>query len=65
MAKLKTKVLEQTIEEYMELVEPKRKEEAEELLQIMKTITGEKPRIWKDVVGFGTFSYTRSDGNKL
>ena len=65
MAELKTKILDQTIEEYLGLIDPKRKEEAKELLQIMKTITREKPRIWKDVVGFGTYSYTRSDGNKF
>ena len=65
MAELKTKVTDQSIEEFMVLVDPKRKEEANELLVMMKSVTGEVPKIWKDVVGFGTYSYKRSDGNEF
>ena len=55
MAELKTKVTDQSIEEFMESVDPKRKQEANELLLMMKAVTGEVQKIWKDVVGFGTY----------
>lgn len=42
-----------------------RREDCQALLEIMKRVTGEEPRVWSSgVVGFGTFHYKSSSGQE-
>jgi len=59
MAELKTKQLDTSVAEFLKTItdEPKRKD-CMVLLEMMKKVTKETPRIWgNNVVGFGTFHY--------
>ena len=59
---LKTKASDQPVSEFVQGVDPRRQDETNILLQLFAKITGEKPRIWNDMIGFGRYSYERSDG---
>ena len=55
------------VDEFIENVaNKKRKEDAKVLLEIMKTITGEEPKIWGvSIIGFGKYSYQRKNGDEF
>ncbi len=57
----------QNVLEFLNQVEnDQRRKDGLELLEIMKTVTGEEPRIWgKNLVGFGKFSYQRKNGDEF
>ena|SRR5688500_14342178 len=59
MAKIKTKVTEDSIEAYMESIDNEQKQEdCKALLKIFSSVTKEKPKLWSNnTVGFGTFHY--------
>lgn len=52
-------------EDYLATVEPpRRREEAAEMLALMRRVTGEKAVMWGDsIVGFGAYDYTYDSGH--
>jgi hypothetical protein len=59
MAELKTKVTNQSPEEFLNSIEPEQKRiDALELLKLFEKVTGEKPVMWgTSIIGFGTYHY--------
>jgi hypothetical protein len=55
------------VNEFIEGISNKRqKKDSEELLQIIKEITGLEPKIWGvSIVGFGKYSYKRKNGDEF
>lgn len=51
-----------SVQTYLEEVTPgKRRRDAETLLELMTRVTGESPRLWSSVIGFGhTTTSTRA-----
>lgn len=66
MAKLKTTPNEQDVEAFINNIEnPVRQRDCRVLLQMMKAITGEPPRMWgNSIVGFGTYHYQYDSGRE-
>src|SRR5690348_3211523 len=62
MAKLKTKITEDSIDTYIENIDNEQKrEDCKTLLKIFSSVTKEKPKLWSNnTVGFGTFHYKSS-----
>ena len=58
---LKTIATDIPLNEFMDKVDENRINEAKTLLNLFKKVTGKKPIIWNDVIGYGSYSYTRSD----
>lgn len=70
MAKKETLVNAQTDNSVVDFIEnvdnEQRKADSKEILEIMKDVTGEEPKMWgKSMVGFGKFSYKRKDGKEF
>ena len=43
-----------------------RRKDGEQLLEIMKKITGDEPKLWgKSIIGFGKYSYQRKNGDEF
>ncbi|MEM7365683.1 MAG: DUF1801 domain-containing protein, partial [Pseudomonadota bacterium] len=59
---LKTKATDRAVTDFMADVDPRRQEESQVLLNLFSKITKEAPKIWNDMVGFGTYAYERADG---
>lgn len=61
---LKTKVNDASVEKFLNSVEhDKRREDGLKVLDIMREVTGEEPKMWgKSIVGFGTFHYKSKSG---
>ena len=59
MAKLKTKVTEDSIDTYIEnIANEQKREDCKALLKIISSVTKETPKLWSNnTVGFGTFHY--------
>lgn len=58
MAELKTKATGASVEKFLASADPKRREDAKEILQIMKAATKEKPKMWgTSIIGFGQYHY--------
>lgn len=59
MAELKTKLTTQKPEDYLNQIEPEEKrQDGFKLLELMESITGEKPQMWgASIVGFGKYHY--------
>ncbi len=58
MAEIKTKVNSASVEKFLASSDPKRREDAKEILQLMKAATKEKPKMWgTSIVGFGQYHY--------
>lgn len=54
----KTTVTNQSVDEFLETVSQKRRDEAHVLIQMMQRISGEKPKMWgPSMIGFGTYHY--------
>ena len=64
MAELKTKQNDASVIDFLNAVEnPQRKEDAFTVLEMMKTASGEEPKMWGgSIVGFGTYQYTYANG---
>ena len=65
-ADLKTKPTSADVEKFINSVEnKKRKEDALEILDIMKIITKEEPKIWgPSIIGFGSYHYKYESGRE-
>jgi hypothetical protein len=66
MADNKNKQNEGDVLAFLNSVEhPKRKEDSFAIMDMMKEITGEEPKIWgKSMVGFGSYHYTYASGRE-
>ena len=50
---------------YLERITPeKRQRDAERLLELMTRVTGETPRLWGSVIGFGQYHYKYASGRE-
>jgi hypothetical protein len=55
----------ESVRNYLDGVTPeKRRRDAETLLQLMTRITGESPRRWGSVIGFGQYHYKYASGRE-
>ncbi|MEK6220737.1 MAG: DUF1801 domain-containing protein [Chloroflexota bacterium] len=66
MSELKTKLNEGDVEVYLNSVEPENKrQDCFNVLNIMKEVTGEEPKMWGDsIVGFGSYHYRGKSGRE-
>jgi hypothetical protein len=66
MAELKTKPRHASVRKFLESVDnEKRRADSFEVLEIMKQITGEEPKMWgPSIVGFGTYHYKYASGRE-
>ena len=66
MSELKTKRNEGDVDVYLDAVEnPRRREDARRVLDLMREITGEPPKLWgSSIVGFGSYHYTYASGRE-
>ena len=50
---------------YLEkITSPKRRREAETLVDLMGRVTGEEPRLWGSIIGFGQYHYRYASGRE-
>ena len=59
-------ITQSNLNEYMETVEPKRKEDINTLLTIFHDITNLEPKLWGSIVGYGNLHYvyeSKREGN--
>ncbi|MEQ8683819.1 MAG: DUF1801 domain-containing protein [Imperialibacter sp.] len=63
---LKTKVNDVSVEGFLDKVEDeKKRNDAFEVLKLMKEVTGEPPKMWgASIVGFGTYRYKYASGQE-
>ena len=66
MAELKTKKNDASVERFLNAVDhPKRREDAWRVLEIMKKVTKEEPKMWgSSIVGFGSYHYRYASGQE-
>jgi hypothetical protein len=66
MAELKTQPNDGSVEDFLESVEnPRRREDAFTVLDLMKRVTGEEPALWgPSIIGFGTYHYKYESGRE-
>ena len=66
MAELKTKKNDGSVEAFLHSVEnEKRREDAFKVLDLMKEVTGEEPKMWGgSIVGFGDYHYKYESGRE-
>lgn len=66
MAELKTKVHDADVNAFLEAVEhPKRRADSFAVLELMKKITKEEPKMWgPSIVGFGQYHYKYASGHE-
>ena len=66
MSELKTKLNDSSVVDFLNAVEKDQKrKEAFEILEIMKAITKEEPKMWGDsIIGFGTYHYVYASGKE-
>jgi hypothetical protein len=66
MAELKTKKNDASVEDFLNSIEnEKRRQDSFAVLELMKKITKQKPKMWGDsVVGFGSYHYKYESGRE-
>jgi len=66
MAELKTKANDQSVEAFLQKVEPPQKrDESFKLVEMMKRLSGLEPTMWgESIVGFGTYHYKYASGRE-
>jgi hypothetical protein len=66
MAELKTKKTDASVDGFLSGVEnERRREDSFVVLEMMKRITGEKPKMWgSSIVGFGSYHYRYASGRE-
>lgn len=66
MSELKTKKNDASVEDFLHSVEDeKKRKDAFAILEMMKTITGEEPKMWgTSIVGFGSYHYKYASGQE-
>jgi hypothetical protein len=58
-------VLNPEVEAYLNAIaSPARRRDAEALIDVMRQATGEEPRMWKTIVGFGAYHYKYASGRE-
>jgi hypothetical protein len=67
VAELKTKPTEQSVSAFLAQVEDaQRRRDCEEIVDLMREITGEEPKMWgPSMVGFGSYHYRYADRSAL
>jgi len=66
MAELKTRPNDGSVGAFLSAVpDAKRRQDAQQILELMKEITGEEPRMWgASIVGFGSYHYRYASGRE-
>lgn len=66
MATLKTQPTENDVEEFLNAIDDRQKrEDSFKILGIMKSITGEEPKMWgSSIIGFGQYHYQYESGRE-
>ena len=66
MAELKTKKNDDSVEAFLNSVDhDKRREDAFKVLELMKEVTGEEPKMWGgSIIGFGDYHYKYESGRE-
>jgi hypothetical protein len=66
MAELKTKPNDDSVEAFLNKVsDPKKRQDSFALLELMKKVTGEVPKMWGDsIIGFGSYHYRYASGRE-
>ncbi|MFW5821359.1 MAG: DUF1801 domain-containing protein [Bacteroidota bacterium] len=66
MSENKTKPAEVDVNEFLHQVEnPAQKEDTLKIINMMKEVTGEKPKLWGDsIIGFGKYRYKYASGRE-
>ena len=66
MSEPKTKRHDGDVNEFLDAVEnPRRKEDARRVLELMRDVTGEPPKMWgSSIVGFGSYHYRYASGRE-
>lgn len=55
----------QEVREFVAGLQPeRRRRDAETLLQLMGRVTGETPRLWGSIIGFGSYHYVYESGRE-
>lgn len=67
MAEIKTKQNDASVEDFLNGVEEeKKRDDSFKILEMMKRITGEEPKMWgPSIVGFGAHEYTYASGREV
>ncbi len=64
MAENKTKPGTESVEKFLDTLEPSIQQDCKTLIKIMQKITGKKPVMWGNIVGFGQFHYKYASGRE-
>ncbi len=66
MAELKTKPNRRSVDKFLSSVDhDRRREDSQVVLDLMKRVTGDEPRMWGDsIVGFGSYHYKYDSGRE-
>jgi hypothetical protein len=57
--------LSQSVQAHLDGVTPQqRRRDAQTLLELMTRVTGEAPRLWRSVIGFGQYHYKYASGRE-
>ncbi len=67
MAELKTKLNDQDVDKFIDLIQDeKRKSDCKKVLGMMRELSGEEGNMWGDsIVGFGTYQYQYPNGKSM
>lgn len=65
VAEIKTRATEVSVADFLDAVEPPvRREDGKAVCALLRTVTGEEPRMWgPSIVGFGSYSYRYDSGH--
>jgi hypothetical protein len=66
MTEPKTKPTDTNVDEFLDNVEnPRRRQDGKTLLQLMKRVTNQTPKMWgTSIIGFGSYTYRYASGRK-
>lgn len=65
MAELKTKKTEGSVDDFLNNVDDKRRDDCFKILELMKDISREQPKMWgTSIIGFGSYHYKYASGRE-
>ena len=64
MSENKTKPTDASVEEWLQNVEEKRRDDCRTLVELMQGVTGEPATMWGSIVGFGKYKYRYESGRE-
>ena len=65
MSQLKTTPNDDSVGAFLETVDQTRQDDCDRILQLMRDITGEEPKMWgKSIIGFGKYHYKYASGRE-